>query len=394
LAQSHALKALGRPIRLGLVGGGTSSMIGPVHRAAARLDGLFDLCAGVLSSDPERSRQVARELNIARGYGNIAQMLEAEASHPQGIDAVAIVTPNDSHFALAMTAIEAGLDVICDKPLTNEVHSAAALARAADARGRVLALTHNYAGYPMVREMRSAVATGELGPLRLLNVSYVQGSLSRRVEDDGAGMADRLKWRLDAARGGQSHVLGDIGVHAHQLATFVAGQRIAWVLADVGPSLPGRQAHDTAQVIFKLEDGTRGQMLVSKVATGAQNALDLQAYGEEAGLCWAQASANDLRVMRLNRPDEVRTRGLPTLCEHARRGTRIPVGHPEAFFEAFANIYADFAELVAARLTETDADPLARLGPDGWTGVEGLAFIEACLQSTRTGGWVEVAAYR
>lgn len=391
MSQAAVLRHIGRRVRLGLIGGGPGSLIGPVHRAAARLDDCFELAAGVFSSDPQRSVAAAKELAVPRGYGSAEEMIAAEAGRAGGgIDAVAIMTPNDSHETYAMLALDAGLHVICDKPLTNDAASAAALARRADAKGLILALTHNYAGYAMVREARAAVVKGEIGPLRLVNVRYVQGSLSTLIEADPAALAPRTKWRLDEARGGHSHVLLDIGVHAEQLLTYVAGQPIAAVLADVGPSLPGRTVHDTAAAIFRLADGTRGTFIVSKVAAGAQNDISIEAYGEGGGLHWSQGEANDLRVMRLNAPHEIRTRGLPSLSAHAKRGTRIPVGHPEAFFEGFANIYTDFAELVAARLGGAEPDPLARLVPDGWTGVASLRFIDACLESSKTGTWANL----
>lgn len=386
-------RILGRPIRLGIVGGGPGSLIGPVHRAAARLDGLFEISACVLSSDPDRARDAAAALMIPRGYGTVADMLAAEAMREDGIDAVAVMTPNDAHFDAVSAALAAGFDVICDKPLTNDVETSRILTRDADAYGLALVLTHNYSGYPMLREARAAVATGQVGSLRLIDISYVQGSLSARVEDAPEMMPDRLRWRLDAHRGGKSHVLGDIGVHAHQLVAFVTGQQITRVLADVGAAVPGRSTHDTAQIIFRLQDGTRGSMLVTKVATGAQNVLTLDVYGDEAGLHWTQSDPERLRVMRPNQPDEVRARGLSSLDPHAARGTRIPVGHPEAFIEAFANIYVDFAEQVAARLTKHVPDPLACLGPSGRDGIDGLAFIDACLASTETGTWASVGTY-
>jgi len=242
----------------------------------------------------------------------------------------------------------------------------------------------------MVREARAAIEAGEIGPLTVVHVAYVQGSLGSRVEDKPEAMSSRLKWRLDPAKGGLSHVLGDIGTHAHQLLTYVSGRRTEAVLADVGAALPRRQAHDTASVIFRLEGGGRGVMFVTKAATGAENAVSLEAYGEAGGVAWTHASANELRVMRNNRPAELRTRGLPTLHPLSLRATRLPPGHPEAFIEAFANIYADFADLVAARRAGRPPDPLAVLTPGAVAGAEGLAFIEACIESTVKGGWVDV----
>ena len=385
-----ALSRFGRRVRLGLIGGGGAALIGPVHRIAARLDDHFEICAGVLSSDAARSVAEAGALRISRGYGDAATMIAEEAKRSDGIDAVAIVTPNDSHFAYAAAALDAGLDVICDKPLTNDLPSALDLVLRARARGPVFSLTHNYSGYPMVREARAAIEAGEIGALRVVHVAYVQGSLGTRVEDRPEAMSSRLKWRLDPAKGGLSHVLGDIGTHAHQLASYICGQPVEAVLADVGAALPGRSAHDTASVIFRMRGGARGVMFVTKAATGAENALAIEAYGEAGGVSWAQASANELRVMRNNRPAELRTRGLPTLHPLSLRATRLPPGHPEAFLEAFANIYADFAELVAARRLGIAPDPLAAVGPDAAAGAEGLAFIEACLELSEKGGWATV----
>ena len=376
-----------RRIRLGLVGGAGGALIGPVHRIAARLDDRFALVAGVLSSRPERSLAEAEALGL-RGYPDVPAMLAGEAARPDGIEAVAIATPNSSHAHLAGLALDAGLDVICDKPLTNDLQSAVALAEKARAKGLVLSLTHNYSGYPMVREARAAIAANEIGPVRVVHVAYVQGSLGSRVEDAPDAMPARLRWRLDPEVGGISHVLADIGTHAHQLLTYITGQPVAAVLADVGAALPGRSAHDTASVIVRMRDGAKGVIFVTKAATGAENALMLEAYGEAGGVFWQQSAPNALRVMRNNRPAELRTSGLPTLHPLAKRATRLPPGHPEAFLEAFANLYADFADLVAARRAGTAPDPLALQGPDAAAGVDGLAFVEACLESTRIGGWV------
>lgn len=390
MAMSASSSSLGRRIRLAVVGGGGNALIGPVHRMAARLDDRFEICAGVLSSDPVRSVADATALHIPRGYADMATMIAEEARRPDPIDAVAIMTPNDSHHRYAAMALDAGLDVICDKPITNDFEEALDLVERARSRGLVFCLTHNYSGYPMVREARSAIEAGEIGPLRVLHVSYVQGSLGSRVEDQPDAMSSRLKWRLDPAKGGLSHVLGDIGTHAHQLLTYTSGQRVESVLADVGAALPGRTTHDTASVIFRLEGGARGVMFVTKAATGAENALSLEAYGEAGGITWQQVSANELRVVRNNRPVELRTRGLPTLYPLTKRATRLPPGHPEAFLEAFANVYADFADLVAARRGGQPPDPLAAVTPNAVTGAEGIAFIDACIESTRTQTWAIV----
>ncbi len=390
MTDNPVIARLGRRLRLGMVGGGGIGLIGPVHRAAARLDDLIEIKAGVLSSDPERSLAQAKALGIERGYGDVAAMIAGERERPDGIDAVAIATPNDSHEAIAGQALAAGLDVICDKPLTNDLASARALARRARESGLVFCLTHNYSGYPMVRQARAMVAAGELGPLRLVHVTYVQGSLGSRVEDTPDAMPARLRWRLDPAKGGASHVMGDIGTHAHQLLSFVTGQPVARVMAEVGAVLPGRTAHDTGMALLELEGGAKGVLLASKAATGAENALSLEVYGEEGGLFWEQASLNQLRHMRNGEAARLLTRGLPGLHPLARRAARVPPGHPEGFHEAFANLYADFAEAVSARLAGTTPDPLCLHFPTAEDGADGLAFIEACLASTREGRWVTV----
>lgn len=352
------------------------------------MDDRFEIAAGVLSSRPADCLAHAAALGV-RGYGDVPSMLAGEAARPDGIEAVAIMTPNDSHAEFAHLALDAGLHVICDKPLTNDVASARGVAAKAAASGLVLVLTHNYSGYPMVREARAAIAAGEIGPLRVVHVAYVQGSLGTAVEADPEAMPKRLRWRLDPAIGGASHVLGDIGTHAHQLLTYVSGQRVAAVLADVGAVLPGRVAHDTASVIVRMEGGARGVLFATKAATGAENAMGLEVYGEAGGVSWQHAAPNELRVMRHNRPAELRTRGLPSLHPLARRAVRLPPGHPEAFLEAFANVYVDFADLIAAHRAGTAPDSLASEGPGAAAGVDGLVFIDACLKSARDGGWAE-----
>jgi predicted dehydrogenase len=384
-----AFERFGRRIRLGFIGGGGASLIGPVHRAAARLDDRYDIVAGVLSSDASRALEAAAAIGLPRGYGNVSEMIAAERARGDGIDAVVVVTPNDSHFEYVSQALAAGLDVMCDKPLTNELSSARQLAALAKSSGCILAVSHNYSGYPMVREARAAVAAGELGKIRLIHTTYVQGTLGTLVEEQPDTIPARLAWRLDPAKGGESHVMGDIGTHAHHLTTFITGQQIDGVLAEVGAVVPGRTAHDTGAVIMRLSGDARGVMLASKAATGAENALTIEVYGEAGGLSWSHNDPNTLKVMRNGRPAELRTRGLATLHPAARRAARVPPGHPEGFHEAFGNLYFDFAELISARRLAVAPDPLALDLPDAAAGVAGLAFIEACLQSTRDGGWVE-----
>ncbi|MER2533683.1 MAG: Gfo/Idh/MocA family oxidoreductase [Rhizobiaceae bacterium] len=389
MTTTDSIEILGRRLRLGMIGGGGESLIGPVHRLAARLDDRYDLVAAVLSSNGERSRAEAERLGVPRAYASVDDMLTAERARPDAIDVVAIVTPNDTHVDYAERAMSRGFDVICEKPLANGLAEARRLSAAAQKSGRLLCLTHNYSGYPMIREARAAVVAGELGRVHLVQVSYLQGTLGSRVEDDPGRMPGRLKWRLDAARGGPSHVLLDIGSHAHQLATYVTGDRVASVLADVGAAVEGRSAHDTASVIMRMGNGARGTILASRAASGSDNRMSIEIYGDKAGLRWEQSSPDLLHVTRTALPAEIRAKGLASLHPLARRASRAPSGHPEAFFEAFANLYRDFADLVAARIAGIAPDPLAAHIPTVDDGVAGLAFIEACVRSSERGGWTD-----
>jgi predicted dehydrogenase len=392
LSHDPVLSLLGRRLRLGVVGGGGAAMVGPIHRRAARLDDRIELVAAALSADPAKGMAEATALGIPRPYPDLAAMLAAERGRVDGIDAVAIMTPNHLHGAQAEAALAAGLDVICDKPLTNDLAAARRLVRVARDAGRLLALTHNYSGYPLVREARARVAAGELGRLNLVEVAYLQGSLAALVEAEGPALPPRLAWRLDPARGGASHVMGDIGTHAHQLLTFVTGVEVEAVTAELGAVVPGRTAHDTGIALLRLAGGARGTLIASKAASGAGNSLRLAVYGERGGLRWRQDRPDELSLVRTGLPETILQRGLPGLSPQARRAARLPAMHPEGFHDAFAVLYADFALQVAARLTGTEPDPLALDLPTAATGARGLAFVEACLCSSETGRWVEVPA--
>ena len=387
MTQDSAFGRLGRRVRLGMIGGGGEALIGPVHRIAARLDDEFELVAVVLSSDPEKGRRQAATLGIARAYGDIGEMIACERGRPDGIDALAIMTPNDTHAVLAEQAIAAGWDVFCEKPLANTFGDGRRVLEAARGSGLVFCLAHNYSGYPMVREARAAIAAGEIGRVHLVQVSYLQGTLGTRVEEHPERMPARMKWRLDPDKGGPSHVLSDIGTHAHQLATFVLGEPVDAVLADVGTAVSGRTTHDTASVILRMRGGARGVLLASKAASGAENRITIEVYGDRGGLQWDHANPFQLRVMRSDGPAELRSAGQAWLHPLAKRASRLPPGHPEAFLEAFANLYRDFAVLVAARLTGVEPDPLAMHIPTAEDGLAGLDFIDACLRSTEQGGW-------
>lgn len=385
------LAALGRPIRLAVVGGAAPSLIGPVHRTAARLDGRFDIVAGVLSSNAEKARREGAGIGLPpeRSYGTVEEMIATEARRPDGIEAVAVMTPNDSHFRIGNAAIAAGLDVICDKPLANDPADAEALAAAAARAGVATAVTHNYSGYPMIRQARALVEAGAIGELRLVQVEYLGAGLALKVED----MPDAARrWRLDPAKGGPSLVLADIGTHAHHLACYVAGQRFAALSAEVGTLMPGRRVHDYAQVRFALQGGARGSMSICQGAAGVENHILVRIFGATGHIEWRHREHNHLLRADTEGMTQIYSRGSANLEPAAKRAARIPrSGHPEGFHEAFANVYADFAEAVVARRLRTPLDPLAATIPGFREGADGVRFVAAALRSQAQGqGWVKL----
>ena len=380
---------LGRRLRLGVVGGGPGSFIGAVHRTAARLDDHYEVVAGVLSRDPERSRAAARAIGIAeeRAYADHAELLAKEAERPDGIDVLAIMTPNDAHYPAARDALARGLDVICDKPLTTSLEGALDLVRRVEASGLVFCLTHNYTGYPMVRHARAMVRSGALGVIRQLQVEYIQGHLAAETAADRDPAAN---WRFAAEQCGPSLVLGDIGTHAHHLACFITGLELAAVAAELGSAVPGRQVHDYAHLLLRFDNGARGSMWVTNSAAGAEHGLRIRVFGDNGGLEWHQEEPNSLLYRPLGGFAQILTRGRPGLSPEAARATRIVLGHPEGFHEAFANLYADAAEAIVARRTRSEPDPLALDFPSVEDGARGVKFVEAAVDSHRNGGrWTD-----
>jgi len=365
----------GPPIRLGMVGGGEGAFIGAVHRMAARLDGAFELLAGALSSDPARARASGRALGLAedRIHTDFEAMAAAEAARPDGIEAVAIVTPNHLHAGPARAFLARGIDVICDKPLAASMAEARAMAEAAAASEALFVLTHNYTAYPMVRAARGMVAAGALGPLRVVQVEYAQDWLTEAVTSKQAD------WRTDPARAGAGAV-GDIGSHAFNLLEFVTGLRVEALAAELHSVVPGRRVDDNAHVLLRLEGGARGQLWASQVAVGNANGLRLRLYGATGGLEWEQEAPERLWHTPFGAPKRLLTRGGVGLPAAGLPPDRLPAGHPEGYLEGFATLYAEAARAIRARRTGQPA-PEGHL-PGIGDGLRGMAFIAACQRSS------------
>ena len=385
--------AQGRRIRYGMVGGGQGAFIGGVHRMAARLDDRYELVAGALSSDAARAAASAAELHIApeRSYADYAGMARAEAmlnaAGKGGIDAVAIVTPNHLHGRIATAFLDAGIDVICDKPLTTTLDEALALVERVRRTGRLFALTHNYSGYPMVRQAREMVAAGELGEIRVVQAEYPQDWLSTDLESTGQKQA---AWRVDPAQAGAGGALGDIGTHAEHLARFISGLELSAVSADLTTFVAGRRLDDNVHVLLRYSNGARGMLWASQVAPGNENALRVRVYGSKAGLAFSQENPNQLWFTPLGEQPRLITRGGGGAGAAAGRATRIPAGHPEGYLEGFAQLYRDVAEQIQARWQRRAPDPLACWVPTVEDGARGMKFIEAVVASSRADGrWTD-----
>lgn len=376
-------------LRLGMVGGGQGAFIGAVHRIAARMDDHFTLLAGCFSSDPERGRASAADLRIdpARSYASFEVMARAEARRKDGIEAVAIVTPNHLHAPVARAFLKRGVHVICDKPLTATLAEAKALRAQAEKAGVIFALTHNYTGYPMVRQAAAMVASGDLGEIRLVQVEYAQDWLAEPLEATGQKQAD---WRTDPARSGLGGATGDVGTHAYHLARFVTGLPLESLAADLHSFVPGRRLDDNAHVMLRFDGGARGMLWCSQVATGMENRLVLRVFGTKSALEWSQEDPNYLWVGPLGQPRYRLTRGGAGSGAEAARLSRVPAGHPEGYLEGFANLYAEAARAMVARRAGVAPDAAVRF-PGLSDGVEGVAFVDACVRSSRrNAAWVRL----
>ena len=370
-----------RKLRLGMVGGGRGGFIGAAHRAAARLDGDFELAAGAFSADPERARDSAADCGVApdRAYESGAEMIAAEAARPDGVEVVAVVTPNHLHFGPAKACLDAGIHVICGPPMTATLAEARVLAALAAQTGLVFCLTHAATGYPMVRQARELVARGDLGPLRVVQVEYPQEWLTEPAEDCGD---ERAAWRMDPERSGEGGAVADLGAAAFQLAGHVTGLKLEAVSADLQSFGSGRRLDDNAQAALRYKGGARGALWASQIAPGHDDGLKLRVYGAKGGLEWAQEAPNQLWFAPYGEPKRLLTRGGAGAGLAAARATRLPAGHPGGWLEALANLYRDCARAIRARQAGEPPDPALDF-PGAAEGLAGAAFVDACLRSAR-----------
>ena len=376
-----------RRIRLGMVGGGTGAFIGYVHRVASRIDGDYDLVAGALSSRPEVAMESGRNLGFAedRIYTSYEEMARAEAARPDGIEAVAIVTPNHMHYGPAKAFLEAGIHVICDKPITSTLEDARKLAEIQPKNGARFLLTHNYTGYPLIRQARELVASGALGNIRVIQAEYPQDWLAEATTDDNKQAA----WRTDPARSGAGGAIGGIGTHAYNLLRFVTGLTTDSVSADLTSFVEGRQLDDNVHIMLRFEGGAKGMLWASQVAVGCENGLQLRIYGDKAGIEWRQDNPNYMWFTEFGKPKQLLTRGGAISGNAASTmNVRIPSGHPEGYLEAFATLYSQFAAVIRGEGADYEA-----LLPSLADGVEGMQFIVASVQSSQNDGkWTKISA--
>lgn len=378
------ISMLGRRLRLAVIGGGPGSFIGAMHRQAARLDDRYEVVTGILSSDSVKSKKACVELGMSpdRLYSSVQELLDSESARKDGVDVVSIMTPNDSHYEYSMSALEHGFDVICDKPMTNTLANAESLHKKVQDSGLIFCLTHNYTGYPMVRQARAMVEDGQLGTIRLVQVEYVQGGKA----DEEKPVPAVLPWKYDPARGGPSLVMGDIGTHAHNLTRFITGLELDEVSAEIGAIVPGRLVHDFAGALLRFENSARGVFWVTQAAAGVENCLRIRVSGTKGSLEWMQEFPQALTFKPLHGPSQNRTPNGPGTLPLSARSSRIVAGHPEGFHEGFANIYSDAAEAIGARRVGKEPNPLALYFPNSRDGLLGVRFVNSVIESSKADG--------
>jgi predicted dehydrogenase len=372
----------------GLIGGGEGSQIGPAHRLGARIDGLFDFVAGALDHRPDAGRDYGRRLGLApdRAYGDWREMLEGERSRPDRIDLVTVATPNATHFEISRAFLEAGFHVLCEKPMTMTVEEGETIVSIARETGRICAVNYGYTGYALVRHMRAMVARGDLGAVRMVVAEFAHGHHADASDADNP----RVRWRYDPAQAGVSAQFADCGIHALHMASFVLGQQVVRLSADIVSCIPSRMLEDDAQVNLRFDGGAVGRLWTSSIAIGRQHGLTLQVFGEKGGLRWAQEQPNQLWWMPLGQRLQVIERGEAGLSPEADRASRVTIGHAEGMPLAFANIYRDLAEAIAAAREGRSPDPASDLYPRAEDGLRSMAAVFAVAESGRAGGaWVE-----
>ena len=374
-----------RKIRMGMIGGGRGAFIGAVHRMAAAIDGQIELVCGAFSSNPEKSKLSGADfyLDPNRVYGSYSEMIEQEKSLPpdQRMDFVSIVTPNHMHYGPAKMALENGFHVVCDKPLCFDMEEAIDLEKTVNDSGLIFALTHNYTGYPMVKQAKQMIKHGELGNIRKVVVEYPQGWLSTLLESSDQKQA---AWRTDPKKSGKAGAMGDIGTHAENLAEYITGLRITQLCADISIMVEGRRLDDDGNVLLRFDNGGKGILHASQISAGEENDLNIRVYGEKGGLAWSQMEPNSLKVSWLDKPTELRRTGVGPLYPESEAHTRIPAGHPEGYLEAFGNIYRNVAKCIQARIDGVEVDTIYNDFPTVEDGVRGMRFIDKVIESGNT----------
>ena len=374
-----------RKLRMGMVGGGRGAFIGGVHRIAAALDQQIELVCGAFSSNAEKSRLSGEDfyLDPSRVYGSYQEMIEKEKELPDDLrmDFVSIVTPNHVHYGPAKMALEHGFHVICDKPLAFDLEQSKDLVNTVNETGLIFALTHNYTGYPMVKQARAMIKSGEMGDVRKVVVEYPQGWLSTLLE---ASDQKQAAWRTDPSKSGIAGAMGDIGTHAENLAEYMTGLKISELCADISTIVDGRQLYDDGNVLLRFDNGARGILFASQISQGEENSLAIRVYGTKAGLEWHQMKPNTLVVKYQDQPNQIYRTGVGDLSPAAQAATRIPAGHPEGYLEAFANIYLNFAKCIQARIDEVEVDPVYQDFPTVEDGLRGMEFIYKVIESGKS----------
>ena len=381
-----------KPLRYGMVGGGATSQIGDSHRVALVRDSYYQLVAGAFDIDAERGRKHGKSLGLEpeRIYSDYQKMVQSESDREDGIQVAGIMTPNSTHYEIAKYFIEAGIHLILEKPITTKTEEALDLMELAKEKNVLCASMYGYCGYPMIRQARSMVEAGELGEVRVVQTEFAHGNCATAVENHSEGAA----WRNDPKTSGGTFVLGDVGTHALHLATFITGQQVHHVAADFQNFVEGRVLEDNAHVLLRFEDGASGYLWASGVAVGHRHGLVIRIYGSKAGISWHQERPNQLLYSPLGETPRVMELDSPELHKSAKRLLRVMAGHPEGYFEAFSNIYSDFAQVLTARLSGKNQDEVNLVYPTLEDGAHGVKFIEACVESAKKKGcWVSSKLY-